>query len=230
MRDEFSVGTKELLAKRVGYRCSNPECRQPTSGPQEDPAKVINIGVAAHITGASPDGPRYDPSLNSEERCSANNGIWLCQTCGKLVDNDQSRYTVAALREWKRIAELAAVRALEQRQSPTNQPDSAFLKAERLMPDLLTEMRKDLRANPLSREFVVLKKSWSYWSKGYELAYFYDDHPDLDNKIRILDSLALVKDITYNNTKRFIITERLAEYLRGSDAAKLIVTCVCRRL
>src|SRR5437899_8109263 len=56
MRDEFSVGTKELLAKRVGYRCSNPECRQPTSGPQEDPAKVVNIGVAAHITAASPDG------------------------------------------------------------------------------------------------------------------------------------------------------------------------------
>jgi hypothetical protein len=27
MRDDFSERTKEILAGRVGYRCSNPECR-----------------------------------------------------------------------------------------------------------------------------------------------------------------------------------------------------------
>jgi hypothetical protein len=32
-RDEFLDDTKDLLAKRVGMRCSNPNCRQPTSGP-----------------------------------------------------------------------------------------------------------------------------------------------------------------------------------------------------
>jgi hypothetical protein len=219
MRDEFSAGTKELLPKRVGYRCSNPQCRQPTSGPQDDPTKVINVGVAAHITGASPDGPRYDPSLTSEQRCSVENGIWLCQTCGKLADNDESRYSVESLMEWKRIAELAALRELEQRRSPRTEPDAAFLRAEHLMPDLIAEMRKDLTDNPLSREFVALKKSGAYWSKGHELAYFYEEHPDLDNKLRILESLGLVQDITYNNTKRFVVTEKLAEYLSGNDAA-----------
>jgi len=84
MRDEFPSAMKELLAKRVAYRCSNPDCRQVTAGPQEDTSKVVNLGVAAHITAASPDGPRYDPSLTPEERRSANNAIWLCQTCGKL--------------------------------------------------------------------------------------------------------------------------------------------------
>jgi hypothetical protein len=219
MRDEFSAATKELLAKRVGYLCSNPECQHPTSGPQDDPTKAINIGVAAHITAASPDGPRYDPTLTQEQRCAADNGIWLCQACGKLVDDDQSRYSVSTLREWRRIAEAAAVRALERRGSRVTEPDAAFLRAERLMPDLIAEMRDDLAENPLSREFVILKKSWSYWAKGNELAYFYDDHSDLDNKLQILQGLGLVQDITYNNTKRFIITERLAEYLGGYDAA-----------
>jgi len=54
MRDDIFVKTKGLPAKRVVNRCSNPGCRQPTSGPQEHPTKVVNIGVAAHITAASP--------------------------------------------------------------------------------------------------------------------------------------------------------------------------------
>ena len=53
MRDDFDKETKETLARRVGYLCSNPSCRKPTSGPQTDPAKAINLGVAAHITAAS---------------------------------------------------------------------------------------------------------------------------------------------------------------------------------
>jgi hypothetical protein len=36
------------------------------------------------------------------------NGIWLCQNCAKLIDNDERRYTVAALRQWKAVAELEA--------------------------------------------------------------------------------------------------------------------------
>lgn len=213
MRDDFLLATKDLLAKRVGALCSNPKCRQPTSGPQVDPTGVVNVGVAAHITAASPDGPRYDASSTVEQRRSVDNGIWLCQTCAKLVDNDQSRYSVDTLRDWKCVAEQAAARSLEQRQSPGSEPDAAFLRVERLMPDLLNEMRKDLAERPLSREFVVLQRNWSYWAAGNELLYYYDDHPELDNKLRILESLGMVQEITYNNTKRSMITERLAEYL-----------------
>lgn len=53
MRDDFSIKTKEILAKRVNYHCSNPDCGKPTTGPQSDPNKVINVGVACHITAAS---------------------------------------------------------------------------------------------------------------------------------------------------------------------------------
>jgi tetratricopeptide (TPR) repeat protein len=108
MRDDFDAKTKETLARRVGYRCSNPDCRKLTSGPKEDPAKAVNIGVAAHITAASEGGPRYDPSLSPEERRSVDNGLWLCQNCAKLIDSDVQRYTPELLREWKRQAERRA--------------------------------------------------------------------------------------------------------------------------
>ena len=89
-------------------RCSNPNCRQVTSGPQQDPSKALNIGVAAHITAASPKGPRFDKTLSAEARRSPDNGIWFCQNCGKLVDNDATRYSADLLRQWKRLSEEAA--------------------------------------------------------------------------------------------------------------------------
>lgn len=215
MRDDFPVTAKELLAKRVAYRCSNPGCRQVTSGPQEDPTKVINVGVAAHITAASADGPRYDVSLTPDERRSAENGIWLCQKCAKLVDNDPVRYTTRVLHGWKRSTEAAAARELEQSVVPEAKLGEIFEKLEGMMPDLLAEMRKDLADHPVSREFVILKKSWSYWGKGQELVYYYEDHPQLDSKLRVLQNHGLIRDMTYTNVARYIITEELASYLGG---------------
>jgi hypothetical protein len=105
MADDFSTLVKKALADRVGHLCSNPDCRALTTGPQDDPGRAVNLGVAAHITAASPGGPRYDPDLLSEERCSSSNGIWLCQNCAKLVDNDVFRFPESVLRQWKAAAE-----------------------------------------------------------------------------------------------------------------------------
>jgi hypothetical protein len=128
MREEFPQNIKELLAKRVGYRCANPGCRQPTSGPQIDPQRALNVGVAAHISAAASGGPRYSPSLTSEQRASVDNGIWLCQTCAKLVDNDEQRYTEEVLRGWRREAESVALKEVETGRThaahPAPQPDS----------------------------------------------------------------------------------------------------------
>ena len=119
MRDDFTIETKEVLAKRVAGQCSNPGCDRTTSGPRTDSAKSVNIGVAAHITAAATNGPRYDPSLTTDQRKSPENGIWLCQNCAKLVDNDPHRYTVAVLRGWKQSAEEKAQTLL---QSPASLP------------------------------------------------------------------------------------------------------------
>lgn len=96
------------MAQRVGVSCSSPTCRKPTSGPHEEANSAVNIGVASHITAAAPGGPRYDESLTPAERRSIENGIWLCQNCAKLVDNDPNSYTVKILKGWKEGAERAA--------------------------------------------------------------------------------------------------------------------------
>ena len=113
VRDDFSKPTLDILAKRVGVRCSNPACRKLTTGPREAPDCIVNIGVGAHITAASPSGPRYDEQLASSARKSIDNAIWLCQNCAKLIDNDLDRFTVDVLRSWKRKAEQAALTELE---------------------------------------------------------------------------------------------------------------------
>ena len=125
MRDDFAKRTIEALADRAGNRCSNPRCRKLTSGPRTDPTKAVNIGVAAHITAASEGGPRYDPILTREERRHPDNGLWLCQNCAKLVDNDPIGYPVDLLRVWKRQAEEAARKEVEGRAPPDDRADAA---------------------------------------------------------------------------------------------------------
>lgn len=117
-RDDFTKKTIDTLAERVGYRCSNPACRKGTIGPHTQPDKAMKVGVAAHITAASPGGPRYDPSLSSEQRQAFDNGIWLCVDCSTLIDRDDQRYAVDLLHEWKEQAEQAALDDLEKRPSP----------------------------------------------------------------------------------------------------------------
>ncbi len=101
--DAFSKSTVDVLAKRAGHVCSNPDCRAGTSGPSDaDTTKAVNVGVAAHITADSSGGPRYDATLTSEQRRSADNGIWLCQNCARKIDvNNGIDYPVNKLNKWK---------------------------------------------------------------------------------------------------------------------------------
>ena len=63
------------------------------------------VGVAAHITAAAPGGPRYDPLMKREERSSELNGIWMCQTHAKFVDDNPSVCAIDELQRWKRLHE-----------------------------------------------------------------------------------------------------------------------------
>jgi hypothetical protein len=47
--------------------------------------------------------------MTPEQRADIANGVWLCQTCAKLVDNDQVRFTAAVLQDWKAVAEQDAL-------------------------------------------------------------------------------------------------------------------------
>ncbi|MBW0164929.1 MAG: hypothetical protein HYI21_06890 [Sediminibacterium sp. Gen4] len=112
MRDDFKQEIKETLAKRVAFVCSNPECNMSTIGPNSEQGKSTNIGVAAHITAASKGGKRYDETLSAEQRSSIDNGIWLCQTCSKLIDTDEKKYTIELLKKWRDINEKKAATRL----------------------------------------------------------------------------------------------------------------------
>lgn len=96
---------------------------------------------------------------------------------------------------------------------PTHTYSPRFARLERQMPRLLSEMRKDLRDEPLVREFVLIERAWSYWPGGDELTYFFDDHVNLLSKCQILVNYGLIVDVTHTNVSRFRISEELAQYL-----------------
>lgn len=99
LRDNFSADTKRQLASSVGTACSI--CGRATHGPNDNFSGAINNGVAAHITAASPGGPRYDPNMTEEERKNFSNGIWVCPTHGSLIDKLPLEFSVADLQAYK---------------------------------------------------------------------------------------------------------------------------------
>jgi len=220
MRDEFTQGVKDELARRVSYLCSNPGCRQQTSGPQSTPSGSVNIGVAAHITAASPGGPRYDESILPETRGSAENGIWLCQICAKLVDNDPARYDVSKLQEWKSDAESAAARALEHRTAPATESQGVFSEAERLMPDLIAEMRNDVRSDEteLVRELVILHSRNVMFGLGHSkprFVYYTTEYPNITVQADWLEETGCILDITPGNAPIYRMVPEFVDWLRG---------------
>ena len=132
MTDRFTTGTTRKIAGRVGYRCSKPDCRVTTIGPASNDYETINIGVAAHITAASPNGPRYDQKLTSDQRRHPSNGIWLCQNHAKLIDSDAAHFTVQELLCWKRSAE--------------HQSFSEIVSSKLSLPNVLPEDNADVQA------------------------------------------------------------------------------------
>lgn len=120
-RHNFSKKTIEVLRSRVSGRCSNPDCRVPTTGPAKDVNKVNNIGIAAHIYAASPGGPRYDSSMTKEERGSIDNALLLCSNCSIKIDKDPDFYSAELLFSWKRQAEAKSLLELGNQLPDDNQ-------------------------------------------------------------------------------------------------------------
>lgn len=152
--------------------------------------------------------------MTKEVRQSVENGIWLCQSCAKLIDSDPEKYNVLVLYQWKTLAEMVAQQELEYIISDNiNNLTNKMLKLEKMMPKLLKEMKEDLKQYPLCREFVILGKKWAYNPSGTELMYFFEDHEELENKVRILENYGVIHNITYTNVDRYCFTEEFVEYL-----------------
>jgi len=211
-RDNFAREVIDRLAKRAGMKCSCPNCRLPTSGP-DGGGGVTNTGVAAHIAAASPGGARYDELMTPEERSSIINGIWLCQSHAKMIDDDELTHSVAVLKDWKSVAEQMA--ALEARGYEVKRA-KPFHDLEMKAPYLIAEMRQDLSKSPLVRQFIILSKGLSYNpGKTPFFVYYDDDHPDILAVMTIMIHYGAIYDVAFNDVPRYNFCEDFVEYLIG---------------
>ncbi|WP_228053847.1 helix-turn-helix domain-containing protein [Nodosilinea sp. LEGE 07298] len=97
--------------------------------------------------------------------------------------------------------------------------ESVFIDIEKLIPELLAEIKNDLFEHPFARELILMPKGAAYNGdpNNLVLEYYFENHPWLRSKMRILENYALIYEITYNTTPRFVITEELAAYLISSQ-------------
>lgn len=98
-------------------------------------------------------------------------------------------------------------------------PESIFIDVEKLIPELLAEMRNDLCEHSFARELILMPKGAVYNGdpNNLILEYYFENHTWLRSKMRILENYALIYEITYNSTPRFVISEELAAYLISSQ-------------
>ena len=98
---DFSKKTIDTLARRAAFKCSNPDCRKSTVGPNSEDNKSTLIGEAAHIFGARDKSKRYSPDMTDIARADITNALWLCRNCHKLIDTDDVLYKSKTLFLWR---------------------------------------------------------------------------------------------------------------------------------
>ena len=112
MGPDFVKQTRETIAKRAGYHCSNPDCGKLTVGPASEKDSSTSIGAAAHIFAAREGWARYRSEQTDAERSIISNAIWLCADCHALIDSDASAYPANLLLEWKTMHEAAITKRI----------------------------------------------------------------------------------------------------------------------
>lgn len=225
-RHDFTAKTKEILAKRVGYICSNPKCKKHTIGPNEEPEKATNIGVAAHITAASPGGPRFDEELSQPERSHIKNGIWLCSSCSTLIDRDEEKFTIEILNEWKNKSEEEISSALEGKKVDGDEP---FIEADLIwnfhgrVPNGYSRKNLEVFEQPIQAG-TDLYQHWSLrWNFRFTLhnnsevpAFNISLNPISDQQFNYIEELPKINNIPpYQSTE---VEAKFIKYFHGTSA------------
>lgn len=104
---------EKVVIARSGNKCAYPGCvLELTVDPYNKEDQPKATGKVAHIAGASPNGPRYDPDMSTAERGSANNLIYLCGTHHDAIDAQLHHHTREFLTDAKQNHEQAVARAV----------------------------------------------------------------------------------------------------------------------
>lgn len=205
-RDEFPQKIKDVLCERVGGKCSNPNCRCETKGPHSVANKRVSVGQAAHITAASEGGPRYDASLTSVQRRSAENGIWLCEICAKMIDSDPALYSVTLLRSWKYQAEA------EQENKLTNRYTSSIQGVDEKRSRVACREIK----GSLDDLHGIICYAYEYWTANFARFDEFELEKEISQHYNLYENE--LKEIYTYNEKQLNLHEKLKEY--GLDLGK----------
>lgn len=86
-----------------GNQCASPDCIRPCVA--KDGISIVS--KICHIAAASPEGPRFDPLMDNDQRRHFDNLILLCDECHTIIDNKENeiKYPVSLLIEWKKSHE-----------------------------------------------------------------------------------------------------------------------------
>ncbi|WP_142251910.1 HNH endonuclease [Bradyrhizobium sp. UNPF46] len=97
----ISLKTQKMLWGKAAGRCSRADCRRVLFEDETTADDASLVGENCHIVAESDDGPRADPTMPIERRNSYSNLILLCRIHHKVIDDQESTYTVASLHEMK---------------------------------------------------------------------------------------------------------------------------------
>jgi hypothetical protein len=164
----FSVVTIDTLGKRAALTCSNPDCGALTAGPTFDEDGSVNLGEAAHIYGLTVKSARYTASLTTSELSDITNGIWLCRNCHKSIDNDELRFPVDLLFQWRRMHEAAVL-------------DRLGKPGERLREKVKSEHLKEFAGTSYLAQQIILDRP-SYWEYKLTLEVLRTDLDPIANR------------------------------------------------
>ena len=96
---QYKRATIRRLDTLSGNQCASPDCTRELIA--RDNESIIS--KICHIEAASDNGPRFNPDMTDDERRHFNNLILLCDECHTIIDNknNEKKYPVELLREWK---------------------------------------------------------------------------------------------------------------------------------
>ena len=99
----MSIAIKELkaLLQKSGNRCAFPRCGELLLQEGESIDDSVILSKVAHIIAQSPDGPRGNFPIATEERNKESNLLLLCGKHHDIIDNLPQYYTVERLRQIK---------------------------------------------------------------------------------------------------------------------------------
>ncbi len=162
MIPDFNKKTADILAQRAAYKCSNPDCRVNTIGPNSDADKSIKIGEAAHIYGARIGSKRFNPDMTDTTRAEITNSIWLCRNCHKLIDTDETKYSAEILFKWRENHEKFIASTLG------NNTDRIVIESQ------LSTLSEFKNYPPIIKRIVLDKPNGWEWRLTAELMKYYN--------------------------------------------------------